>query len=113
MSSRYFSLIDRAAPWLILAGVGCLVVASPTFGMLSGVALVALGAGAATTRYANVGPLWLALHGVVYGGLYLLFLGATLDCAAVEHRGWLLADAVISIPLLLLHGSLFMQVARR
>lgn len=77
-------------PLVILAGLALVAVAVASHGLaaLTGVALVGLGSvgAVATTQRPNQREVLMAAHGMVYGLLYLVFLGATLDLG-----GWRVA----------------------
>ena len=76
------------------AGIGLLIASTwvSTLPVISGMALVTLGATAATImRLANhrAASLLLACHASVYSSLYLLFVGAVWHASTVHsHSGW-------------------------
>lgn len=102
------AIVFRPAPQII-AGLTLLIVAMlfPGAPVCVGMALVALGAASlAVERYASSPcrtPLLLA-NLLVYGAIYLLFMGATLD-AASRSAGGLSAtaqlDLTLSVPLMI------------
>lgn len=93
---------NMAAPWLIGMGVFGLLCHSlwPAVPSLTAVAFIALGSTYATigrlSRSASGRPL-LALHLVVYAGLYLLFLGAVCDTAYRSPLGAIPATKLVDL----------------
>lgn len=105
LSVRHAALSPPVAPVAIGAGLAILAAAMfrPEVPAVSAMALVALGAtGATLARFRgrpNVLPL-MFVHLAVYGGLYALFVGASLHAAAPAHatvRFVTAADIAISI----------------
>lgn len=78
---------------------GSALVAAATWGepsaVLTGVALIAVGATATLAARASADPLLLALQGAVYTALYFLFLGSSIDGGAPPSRGDLAASLVL------------------
>jgi len=71
----------------VFTGLGMLLVAmaNPGLPACTGMALVALGATAITIERIQCSPArtpWLLTHGLVYGAIYVLFVGATFDAAS-------------------------------
>jgi hypothetical protein len=97
----------RWAPTLIAIGLAQLAagIAWPTVPIVTALALVALGATLATIdrfRTSPALPPVLLLHSAVYGSLYILFIGASLDAAmrADAPMGWpSVVDLAVSMPL--------------
>lgn len=86
------SWVYRWAPALIGAGLLLLFasVSWPMLPVVTGMALIALGAtGATVARFRGTQALVpvIVLHVAIYGGLYVLFVGATLHAAARNDAG--------------------------
>ncbi len=94
----------RAAPVLVATGLVMLSasMAWPAVPPVTGMALAALGATAATIerfRGTPLLPLILFANLAIYGGLYALFVGAELSLETVEshHLGWpMMSDLALS-----------------
>lgn len=106
--SSPFPTTEQAARWgpaLIAVGLAVLLSATwwPAAPVVSAMALLALGAtGATLARFGGSPsfPTILAVHVVVYAGLYVLFVGATLHAAATQHGGvdwWRAVDLAVSV----------------
>ena len=110
---RPFSTLESptAAPALMLAGVTLVALAVLGSGLaeLTGVAMIALGAGAALVE--RVSPArrfeWLLLHVAVYATLYVVFLGGRLHSHGLTPL--LIADAACSGVLLALLARLVVR----
>jgi hypothetical protein len=104
--SAPFPTADQVSSWgpaLIAAGLGVLLSAAwwPTAPLVSAMALLALGATGATLARFGTSPGFptiLAVHVVVYAGLYVLFVGATLHTATRSGgvEWWRAADLAAS-----------------
>jgi hypothetical protein len=96
----------RSGPALIAIGLAVLVAATwwPAAPVISALAVVILGATAATlSRFSHHRALcpMIALHLFVYGGLYLMFIGAAWHAAATGQRSgrhiWQTLDLAASV----------------